>query len=110
MRKEKIQSLMNFCEKNYKTVLLVIILIGFFLRFYAVYVGLGSNHYSKIDELEAYEWSQQLKYYGHPRFFTYIPSPYLSLIAFLLIKIFNTVKSLYYFWVFLGTISIYLIF
>jgi 4-amino-4-deoxy-L-arabinose transferase-like glycosyltransferase len=97
-------------EKNYKIFLLIAVLIGFILRFYAVFVGLGSNHYSKIDELEAYIWGQQLRYYGHPRFFTYIPGPYLSLIAFLLIKFFNTVKSLYYFWVFCGTLSIYLVF
>lgn len=97
-------------EKNYKIFLLIILFIGFFLRFYAVFVGLGSNHYSKIDELEAYIWGQQLRYYGHPRFFTYIPGPYLSLIAYLLVNIFNTVNTLYYFWVILGTLSIYLVF
>lgn len=97
-------------EKNYKIFLLIILFIGFFLRFYAVFVGLGSNHYSKIDELEAYIWGQQLRYYGHPRFFTYIPGPYLSLIAYLLVNIFNTVNALYYFWVILGTLSIYLVF
>ncbi|MFN3412377.1 MAG: hypothetical protein ACK4YF_09485, partial [Exilispira sp.] len=97
-------------EKNYRKILLLILIIGFLLRFYAVFIGLGSNHYSKIDELEAYIWGQQLRYYGHPRFFTYIPGPYLSLIPFLLIKLFKTVKSIYYFWVLLGTFSIYLIF
>ncbi len=108
--KKKIDNIFIFCEKNYKVILIVIILLGFFLRFYSVNIGFGANHYSKIDELEAYEWAQQLKYYGHPRFFTYIPGPYLTLLAFLLIRIFNTVKALYYFWVLLGTFSIYLIF
>lgn len=107
---ENIDDLAKKIEKNYKLILFIIIILGFFLRFYAVFIGLGSNHYSKIDELEAYIWGQQLRYYGHPRFFTYIPGPYLSLIAFLLVKIFNTVASLYYFWVILGTFSIYLIF
>ncbi len=97
-------------EKNYKIFLTIILSVGFFLRFYAVFIGLGSNHYSKIDELEAYIWGQQLRYYGHPRFFTYIPGPYLSLIAYLLVNIFNTVNALYYFWVILGTLSIYLVF
>lgn len=107
---ENIENYAIKVEQNYKVFLLIVLAIGFTLRLYAVVVGLGSNHYSKIDELEAYIWGQQLRYYGHPRFFTYIPGPYLSLIAFLLVKFFNTVKSLYYFWVFLGTLSIYLVF
>lgn len=107
---ENIENFAIKVEQNYKVFLLIVLAIGFTLRLYAVIVGFGSNHYSKIDELEAYIWGQQLRYYGHPRFFTYIPGPYLSLIAFLLVKFFNTVKSLYYFWVFLGTLSIYLVF
>ncbi len=105
---QNVDKIFEKIEKNHKLILLVIIALGFTIRLYAVLVGFGSNHYSKIDELEAYEWANQLRYYGHPRFFTYIPGFYLTVIANLLLLSSGSVRWFYFFWVLLGTFTVYL--
>jgi len=105
---QNVDKIFEKIEKNHKLILLIIITLGFAIRLYAVLVGFGSNHYSKIDELEAYEWASQLRYYGHPRFFTYIPGFYLTAIANLLLLQGGSVRWFYFFWVLLGTFTVYL--
>ncbi|MCX8058977.1 MAG: hypothetical protein N3A58_06145 [Spirochaetes bacterium] len=99
----------KFSIKKEKILLVFILFLGILLRVYSIEYGYASNHFSKIDEVDAIEYAMNLYYFSHQKVLFRNPGPWQNLIAFLLIKIFNTVKALNYFMIFVYILSFFLI-
>ncbi len=73
---------------------LLILLLGVAaLRSYWLAMGLGAGHFSFHDELQAYQFAEQLRYYSHARIGkSFLPGPWQNVLVALAIKSFNFVR------------------
>lgn len=106
----KLLKLEGFILKNYLFILIFILILSLTFRIYSIEYGYGSNHFSKIDEVDAYEYSLNMYYFSHQRVLFRNPGPWQNLFGYLLIKIFNSVKALYYFVALIGVLNTFLLF
>lgn len=99
----------DYLIKREKILILFILIFGILIRIYSIELGYASNHFSKIDEVDAYEYGVNLFYFSHQRVLFRNPGPYQNLIVYLLIKVFNSVKALNYFMILVYIISFFLL-
>lgn len=108
---DNLENIFEYLYLNRKFIIIIILSIALAIRLYAIFFGYGANHYSKVDELEAYQFGMNLYYFSNARIFgAYLPGPWQSLIVWVLIKLTNTVYSLYVLFAIIGTWTTYLIY
>ncbi len=93
-----------------KKTIYYIVFFALITRLVFFYFSKGGIFYSLIDEVEAYVWSNNLLYFSHARFFTYLPGPWQNLIFYTLFTSTGSLVSIYGLMIFLGTLQVALIY